>query len=87
LKLKTWQSGLLLTTIFGALGLILGFFTPWKGAASTFYGMTLGCLMVTILVKILHPETDDASTVELPPGHVAHPPVTDESDEARIHQQ
>ncbi|HEX8237272.1 MAG TPA: TerC family protein [Abditibacteriaceae bacterium] len=86
LKLKTWQSGLLLTALFGAIGLILDFLFKSDGAASTLYGMALGCFLVSILVTILHPETDDASTVELPPGHAEHSPATDESDGARIHQ-
>lgn len=86
IKLKTWQSGLLLTMLLGAVGLVLDFFTKWDGAAATFYGMTLGSFLVSILVTILHPATKDASPVDLPPGHVEHAPVTDESDSVRIHQ-
>jgi hypothetical protein len=85
-KLKTWQSGLLLTMLLGAIGLVLDFFTRWDGAATTFYGMALGSFLVSILVTILHRETEDASTVELPAGHAEHSPVTDESDAARIHR-
>jgi hypothetical protein len=70
-KLKTWQSGLLLTMLLGAIGLVLDFLTKWDGAATTFYGMALGSFLVSVLVTILHPETDDASTVELPPGHTS----------------
>jgi hypothetical protein len=48
--------------------------------------MALGSFLVSILVTILHRETEDASTVELPPGHADHSSVTDESDGARIHR-
>jgi hypothetical protein len=48
--------------------------------------MALGSFLVSILVTFLHRETEDASTVELPPGHAEHSPVTDESDGTHIHR-
>jgi hypothetical protein len=84
LRFKTWQTGLLLTVLSGAIGLFFDTFTPWGGAALTFYGIALGSISVTVLVFFLHPETEDASTVELPEDHAEHSVTSETIGNTRV---